>query len=89
MKYLKLISVNFFLFLIFILIIEIFFGYWFTENNYGIYMRKERRINWVTQTNMNGQNYKFSYKRNFWGFRGDEFKPEDVKIILSIVVLKE
>tara|TARA_B100001063_G_scaffold177221_1_gene166100 strand:+ start:1626 stop:2636 length:1011 start_codon:yes stop_codon:yes gene_type:complete len=83
MKYLKLISINFVLFIIFILMVEIFFGYWFSENNFGIYMRKERRINWITQTNMNNQNYKFSYKRNFWGFRGDEFKPKDVKIVFQ------
>ena len=83
MKYLKLISINFVLFIIFILIVEIFFGYWFSEKNFGIYMRKERRINWITQNNINNQNYKFSYKRNFWGFRGDEFKPKDVKIVFQ------
>ena len=83
MKYLKLISINFVIFVIFILMVEIFFGYWFSENNFGIYMRKERRINWITQTTINNQNYKFSYKRNFWGFRGDEFKPKDVKIVFQ------
>ncbi len=83
MKYLKIVSINFIFFLIFILIIELFFGYWFKENNFGFYMRKERRINWITETTINNENYNFSYKRNFWGFRGNEFDPQDVKIIFQ------
>ena len=27
--------------------------------------------------------YKFFYKRNFYGFRGDEFDPKDVKIVFE------
>ena len=83
MKYFKLIFINLMVLIVFISIIEIFFGYWFSENNFGIYMRKERRINWITETNINDKNYKFSYKRNFWGFRGNEFDPQDVKIIFQ------
>jgi hypothetical protein len=83
MKLVKNFFYNFIFFIIFILIFEIFFGYWFTENNFGIYMRKERRINWQTQAIFDGKEYNFFYKRNFWGFRGDELDPKKVKIIFE------
>ena len=83
MKNLKLILINFVIFICFILIIEAIFGYWFKDENFGIYMRKERRINWLTEVNINNQKYKFFYKRNFWGFRGEEFDPKDIKVIFQ------
>ena len=46
-------------------------------------MRKERKIHWVTEININNQKYNFVYKRNFWGFRGEEFDPKDVKIVFQ------
>ena len=79
----KIISFNFILFIILILIFEIIFGYWFSENNFGIYMRKERRINWQTNVDFYGNEYDFFYKRNFWGFRGEEFDPKEIKIIFE------
>ena len=83
MKSIKIISYNFIFFIILILIYEIFFGYWFSKNNFGIYMRKERKINWQTKVNFNGNEHNFFYKRNFWGFRGQEFDPKDVKVIFE------
>ena len=79
----KIISFNFILFIILILIFEIIFGYWLSENNFGIYMRKERRINWQTNVDFYGNEYDFFYKRNFWGFRGEEFDPKEIKIIFE------
>tara|TARA_B100001063_G_scaffold239563_1_gene263286 strand:- start:293 stop:1195 length:903 start_codon:yes stop_codon:yes gene_type:complete len=46
-------------------------------------MRKERKINWQTTSFFKGNEYNFFYKRNFWGFRGDEFDPKDVQIIFE------
>lgn len=46
-------------------------------------MRKERNKNWETVSNFNNKEYKFFYKRNFYGFRGDEFDPKDVKIVFE------
>ena len=83
MRLIKIISYNFVFFIILILICEALLGYWFSENNFGIYMRKERRINWQTKANFYGNEHNFFYKRNFWGFRGDEFDPKDVKIIFE------
>ena len=83
MRSLKVITYNIFIFLILILLIELFFGYWFKKENFGIYMRKERKINWQTSTIFNQKKYDFFYKRNYWGFRGEEFDPKDVKIIFE------
>lgn len=35
MRFIKLISINFIIFFILVLIIEIIFGYWFKENNFA------------------------------------------------------
>ena len=83
MKSFKLVIYNSIIFIILIIFIEIFFGYWFKKENFGIYMRKERKIHWVTEININNQKYNFVYKRNFWGFRGEEFDPKDVKIVFQ------
>ena len=83
MKILKIIYYNFLVFLALIILIEVFFGYWFKEENFGIYMRKERKINWQTSSNFNGKEYNFFYKRNYWGFRGEEFNPKNVQVIFE------
>ena len=83
MKFLKVTFYNFLVFIFLLTLIEIIFGYWFKKENFGIYMRKERKLNWQTTSSFNGQNYEFFYKRNFWGFRGEEFNPINVKIIFE------
>tara|TARA_B100000579_G_scaffold21528_1_gene15172 strand:- start:4135 stop:5172 length:1038 start_codon:yes stop_codon:yes gene_type:complete len=83
MNILKTISYNILFFFIAIVFIEIFFGYWFKEENFGIYMRKERKINWQTSSTFNEKEYNFFYKRNYWGFRGEEFDAKNVKIIFE------
>ena len=74
---------NLITFLILILIGELIFGYWFTKDNFGIYMKDERDKNWKTTSTFDGKKYNFFYKRNFYGFRGEEFDPKNVKIIFD------
>lgn len=83
MKILKIFFLNFFVLVLSIFFIELIFGYWFKDENFGIYMRKERKINWHTSSTFNEKYYNFYYRRNFWGFRGAEFDPSDVKIIFE------
>ena len=83
MNFFKVTIYNFFIFLFLIIILEIIFGYWFKKENFGIYMRKERKINWQTTSSFDEKEYNFSYKRNFWGFRGEEFNPKDAKVIFE------
>ena len=71
------------IFLFLLILGEGVLGYWFSKDNFGIYMRKERNKNWETVSNFNNKEYKFFYKRNFYGFRGDEFDPKDVKIVFE------
>jgi len=83
MKFLKVFISNFLIFIFLIIILEVIFGYWFKKENFGIYMRKERKVNWQTNSSFYGDDYDFFYKRNFWGFRGEEFDPRDVKVIFE------
>ena len=83
MSFFRLVIYNFLVFLLLIIFLEATLGYWFKKENFGIYMRKERKINWQTTSYFNGKEYKFFYKRNFWGFRGNEFNPKNVKIIFE------
>ena len=79
----KTIFYNIIVFLLLLILGETIFGYWFTKDNFGIYMRKERNKNWKTNSSFNNIKYDFFYKRNFYGFRGDEFNPKNVEIIFE------
>lgn len=83
MNLLKTICYNLFFFFLSIILIEVFFGYWFKKENFGIYMRKERKLNWQTSSTFNEKKYNFFYKRNHWGFRGEEFDPKEVKVVFE------
>ncbi len=83
-KFFKIFFYNFLILLFLIVIIEIIFGYWFKKNNFGIYMRSERnKILNISVNHHNNEKINFVYKRNFYGFIGDEFEPKDVKIIFE------
>ena len=88
MNYLKrffiIFFINFLILTILICLIEIIFGYWFKKNNFGIHMRAERnKVVKINVSHHNNEKINFIYKRNFYGFIGDEFKPEDVKIVFE------
>jgi lysophospholipase L1-like esterase len=81
-KYLKIFTINVLLILFFISFVEIFFGYWFDKNNLGPYMREHRMKKNLYTLKTSEQTYNFTYKRNYYGFRGDDIRPDDIKIIL-------
>ena len=68
----KIFFINLCIFLLLIIFIEAIFGYWFKEDNFGIHMRKHRNQSENYEIKLNKQKYKFKYKRNFYGFRGEE-----------------
>ena len=45
MKFFKIVAYNFLVFLFFIILINIIYVYEFKKQKYGIYIRKERKIN--------------------------------------------
>ena len=79
----KTIFYNLIILLVLLVLGESIFGYWFTKDNFGIYMKSERDKNWKTESTFNNKEYSFFYKRNFYAFRGDEFNPKNVKVIFE------
>tara|TARA_Y100000741_G_scaffold344741_1_gene309599 strand:+ start:26 stop:1060 length:1035 start_codon:yes stop_codon:yes gene_type:complete len=80
-KYIKIFYINLIILLSLIFLFEIFFGYWFKKNNFGYFMRHERQKQNYYETIHDEKKYQFYYKRNFYGFRGDDVNPEKMKII--------
>ena len=81
-KSIKVISINIFIFIILVVFIELFFGYWFDKNNLGPYVREHRlrKTNYITT--FENKEYNFTYERNYYGIRGKDFPPEKIEIIM-------
>ena len=77
----KILFINIFLFSIFFLIIELIFGYWFDKDNLGPYFREHRMKKVSYSINYESKKYDFIYKRNYYGFRGEEIDPKDIKAV--------
>ena len=80
-KYIKIFCINCIVLFSLVFIFEIIFGYWFKKNNFGFFMRHERQKQNYYETIHDEKKYKFYYKRNFYGFRGDEVDPQNIKIV--------
>lgn len=78
----KILLVNFLVFLISITIIEIFFGYWFSDHSFGPYMREHRLKKNRVVLSYNDIQYNYFYKRNYHGFRGEEINPSQIKAVI-------
>ena len=81
-KKLKPFLTNTIILLIFVISIEIFFGYWFDENNLGPYMREHRMKNQPSIFKYNGKIFEYTYKRNYYGFRGEDIEPANIEAII-------
>ncbi|RPG94877.1 MAG: hypothetical protein CBE23_001415 [Candidatus Pelagibacter sp. TMED263] len=82
MKLLKIFSYNLIFFFLFILIIEIIFGFWFDKNNLGPYMREHRMKKIDYTMKIDDIRYDYTYKRNYHGFIGEEIKLDKIKAIM-------
>ena len=82
-KILKIIFLNISIFLILIMIFELLLGYWLKDNNFGIYIRDLRNIEKQYDNIHNGKKYRYTFKRNFNGFIGDEIDPKEIKIVFE------
>lgn len=78
----KILHYNFLLILFFILLIEVFFGYWFDTNNLGSFMREHRLKNHEILWEYKGEKINYNYKRNYFGFRGDDVNPSKIDAII-------
>ena len=81
LKFFKVIVINFFLGLVLFSLIEFTFGYWFDEDNLGPYMREYRMRKNNYNITYEGKQYEFVYKRNYYGFRGDEVPLEKISAV--------
>ena len=79
----KILFYNFIFIFLFLLIIEFIFGYWFEENNFGFFIRNERLIEKHYKIKHHNKIYDVIYKRNFYGFRGDEVEPKKIKVVFE------
>jgi lysophospholipase L1-like esterase len=79
----KILIINLSIFTVFMFFIEIIMGYWFKENSFGIYIRSDRNRNEFYTSRIHEDEYKYYYKRNFYGFRGNDFNPKDVEIVFQ------
>ena len=68
--------------LVCLLLVELFFGYWFSEHNFGPYMREHRLKKNPIVLTYKGIQYDYIYKRNYYGFRGEEIDPASIKAIM-------
>ena len=82
MKFFKIIFYNLILFSTLILFIELFFGYWFDKNNFGPYMREHRMKNQRIEWFDGKEKITYFYRRNYYGFRGDDVEPSEIDAII-------
>ena len=77
----KIIIINFFIFLLIIIIIEIFLGDWF-KNDFKFKINSERNIDKIYKFNFSNHEGVSRYKRDKFGFRVEEkINPTDIDII--------
>ena len=82
-KIFKIISINFLIIVLIVIIFELIFGYYFKKNNFGYVMRTERQKDKIYEVIHNEKKYVYRYKRNFYGFRGKEINPSEIKIVFQ------
>ena len=68
--------------LICLLVVEIFFGFWFEKDNFGPYMREHRLKKNPVVLTYKDIKYDYIYKRNYYGFRGEEIDPSLIQAIM-------
>ena len=82
MNYKIIIFINFLIFFLIILVLEISFGYWLKNESFGFYMQKHRNKNEYYEVFSKNQKQLVNYKRNFYGFRGNEIDDlSKIKIV--------
>tara|TARA_B110000037_G_C17098586_1_gene497001 strand:+ start:632 stop:1714 length:1083 start_codon:yes stop_codon:yes gene_type:complete len=82
LKSFKVILINFLIFFLIIVLLEIIFGDWFKKNNWGNSLRSERLKKITYNVKFNNQKYKHVYKKNSFGFRGKEVEPIKLKFLM-------
>ena len=77
----KTITINLIVFFILIVFIEMFFGKWFSKNNFGIHMKGSINDKVIIQTNIDGKKKEFYFTKNSFGFRNKEIEASKIDVI--------
>ena len=77
----KTIILNIVFFILCIILIELFFGGWFSEKNLGAYFREHRMKKVPYSIKYDGKNYNYVYQRNYYGFKGEEIDIDKIQIV--------
>ena len=73
---------NILFFLVLIVITELILGSWFKSDSFGSTIRNGRLKDRLYEVEHNSKKYVFRYKKNFYGFRGEEVDPKKIKFFL-------
>lgn len=76
----KFLLYNVLFFILLIIITEIIFGSWFKSDSFGSTIRNGRLKDRLYEVVHNDKKYVFRYKKNYYGFRGEEIDPKKIKI---------
>ena len=80
----KLIIINFLVFIVLLIILELILGDWFSKYNFGYHMRDKRLITYKVNTTINENKYNFNYIRNFYGFRmNSDIEPVNIDYLFQ------
>ena len=82
MKFLKIFFFNLSIFFSFLLLTELFFGYWFDKDNFGPYMREHRMKNQRIEWSDGKEKITYFYRRNYHGFRGRDIEPSKIDAVI-------
>lgn len=77
----KLIIFNIFVFIFLVILIELIFGNWVKNNNFGFSIRELRNINIPMSVKYDQKKFDYNFKRNSYGFIGEEVNPKNIKIV--------
>ena len=75
----KLLLYNFLFFLLLISITESILGSWFKSDSFGSTIRNGRLKDKLYEVVHNDKKYVFRYKKNYYGFRGEEIDPGKIE----------
>ena len=81
----KTIFYNLIILLVLLVLGESIFGYWFTKDNFGIYMKSERDKNWKTSSTFYNKEYSFSTKGIFMVLEVTNLIQKMLKSYLKVV----
>lgn len=81
MNKIKIFLTNLYVFIISVLLIEIFFGGWFQSDNLGAYFREHRMKKVPYSVKYDNKIYNYIYKRNYHGFIGEEINLNEIEAV--------